>query len=95
MRVGDDMARQCSQCNHKEHSFNSYSCSICGSDLVDNGQLVDALTLWGKEDTPVLKYAIPLGLVAASGALSAAFDTHLILYFGIAASAIYYLKSNK
>lgn len=89
------MARQCTQC-HKEYSLDCYTCESCGADLIDNGQLVDALTFWENKNTSIIKaYLVPLGLVTVSGILAAAFDSHLVLYFGIAAAIFYYTKQNK
>jgi hypothetical protein len=89
------MVRQCEHCGMKQSLYN-YTCESCGTDLIDSGQLTETLTYWGKgKPSSMTQILIPLGLITASGIVSAALGTHLILFVGIAAAAIYYFKQNK
>ncbi|NHN31094.1 hypothetical protein [Paenibacillus agricola] len=86
------MDNKCSQCGRKQASVN-YNCEACEAELIDNGELVDALTFWDRKKPSTLKQMIiPLAIITVSGILSAAADTNLILFVGMAAAAIYYYK---
>jgi hypothetical protein len=90
------MVRQCPHCRKIQQSLDNYTCEFCEKELIDNGQLIEALTFWDiKKTASITQNLIPLGLITASGIASAALNTYLILFVGIAAAAIYYLKQNK
>jgi hypothetical protein len=88
------MVRQCPHCRMKQQSLDNYTCEFCDEELIDNGQLIEALTFWDvKKTATITQNLIPLCLITASGIVSTALNTYFILFVGIAAVAIYYLKS--
>lgn len=85
------MVRQCHFCGYELSQ--GYSCKSCGTDLIDNGQLIDALTLWGvNQSISPKRNFIPLALFTVSGIASVGFGANWMLFVGIAAAVIYYFK---
>jgi hypothetical protein len=90
------MKIKCSQCLTGQ-STNHYTCEQCGTELIENGTLVDALTYWDVNKTSdIATYLIPLGLAVIAGVAAAMLHTNIIAVAGVAAAAIfYYFRSTK
>jgi uncharacterized membrane protein YvbJ len=88
----NDMVRKCPHCG-REQTADNYNCDLCKEELLDNGELIDALTFWDRKKPSTIKQIIiPLIIITVAGILSAALDTYLILFIGMALAAIYYYR---
>jgi len=88
------MAQICPHC-HSQQSQDNRICEVCGWELIDNGQLFDALDFYSKKRRPVIiQNLMPLGIIILSGIASAALNILWILGAGfVIAAAVYYKLS--